>query len=259
MQPASIVMASFSPTGTSRKIGLAIGEGLGSSTIEEINLTHSSADSRVLSGDELAIFSLPVYAGRVAPQAVERMAGLAADGAPAVAVVLYGNREFEDALLELKNILTEKGFNVIGAAAFIGEHSFSTPETPIAAGRPDQHDLEKAVDFGRQLAGKKKSFKADIVLPGNFPYKDGVQKNPLSPRVDQEKCVACKSCEDACPVGAVTVEKEVLFDGDLCILCCACIKICPEQALAMTAPPMLEKAQWLAANYSARKEPEVFL
>jgi len=259
MQPESIILTWFSPTGTSKKIALAIAEGFNPKTTEEISLNHDAAGSRVFSADEVAIFALPVYAGRVAPLAVERMEGLTSDGSPAVAVVLYGNREFEDALLELKNILTAKGFNVIGAAAFVGEHSFSTAATPIAVGRPDQQDLEKAVGFGRTLAGKSLSLQADITLPGNFPYKEGIQQNPLSPQVDQEKCVECKTCEGVCPVGAISVEKGVMFNGSFCILCCACIKNCPEQAITMTAPPILEKALWLAENYSARKEPELFL
>lgn len=254
-----IVTTFFSPTGTSEKIAKAIGEGMTTMELEEINLTTSKVDSREFSADELAIFAFPVYAGRIAPPAVERMKGFLAKGTPAVAVVVYGNREFEDALLELKNILTEKGFEVIGAAAFVGEHSFSTPSAPVAAGRPDREDLQKAFTFGKTLSEKDFSMRAEIALPGNFPYKDGIQTNPISPVVDQEKCVLCKTCETVCPVGSVKVDETVVFAGERCILCCACIKNCPEGALAITAPPLLEKAQWLSTNYSTRKEPELFL
>lgn len=259
MQSKRLVTTFFSPTGTSKKIGLAVGEGLNLPTTEEISLTEGSAEPRVFSADDFAVFSLPVYGGRVAPYAVERMKGLTGKNTPAAAVVVYGNREFEDALLELKNILTEQGFNVVGAAAFVGEHSFSTADIPIAAGRPDQQDREKAVSFGRKLAEKDCSIKADLTLPGNFPYKEGVQKNPVSPQVDPAKCILCRTCESVCPAGAVKVEDTVVFTGELCILCCACIKNCPEQALAMTAPPMIEKARWLHENYSVRKEPQLFL
>lgn len=37
--------------------------------------------------------------------ALERLTRIQGNGQPAVAVVVYGNREFDDALLELKNIL----------------------------------------------------------------------------------------------------------------------------------------------------------
>lgn len=259
MQTSRTITTFFSPTGTSKSIALAVGEGLNSKENEEVDITTNPAGPRVFSASEFVVFSVPVYAGRVAPQAVERMEGISANGTPAAAVVVYGNREYEDALLELKNILSEKGFKLVGAAAFIGEHSFSTPSVPIAVGRPDQQDIQKAVGFGRQLAAKDFSVKKDIPIPGNFPYKEGVQNNPVSPQCDQEKCVLCRTCEAVCPVGAVTVKENVLLNGTLCILCCACIKNCPEQALSMTALPLLEKANWLAANYSARKEPELFL
>lgn len=259
MQPETIVTTYFSPTGTSKKVADAIANGLGAQSNETLDLTSGSVEKRHFSADEFCIFSFPVYAGRVASQAVERMEGITAKGTPAVAVVLYGNREYEDALLELKNLLSEKGFNIVGAAAFIGEHSFSTPTNPVAPGRPDEQDIEKALRFGQQIAQKDSGIQGDLTIPGNFPYKDGMQKNPVSPEVDHDKCVLCGTCQGVCPVGAVSMDERVTLDGKLCILCCACIKNCPEQALAMTAPPMIEKAQWLSTNYSARKEPELFL
>ena len=72
-------------------------------------------------------------------------------GAIAVPVVLYGNRNFDDALIELRNILEEQGFHTIAGAAFIGEHSFSRI---LAAGRPDDADIEVAVEFGKNVAEK---------------------------------------------------------------------------------------------------------
>ena len=55
-----------------------------------------------------------------------------------VPVVVYGNRNYDDALIELKNILEDNGFISIAAAAFIGEHSFSTT---LAKNRPDEMDM----------------------------------------------------------------------------------------------------------------------
>lgn len=43
----------------------------------------------------------------------------------AIPIVLFGNRNYDDALIELRNLLEEDGFNTIAAGAFVGEHAFS--------------------------------------------------------------------------------------------------------------------------------------
>ena len=93
---------------------------------------------------------MPVIAGRVPNVLLKFLDTLQGGGALAVPVVLYGNRNFDDALIELRNILQDRGFYAIGAAAFIGEHSFSRI---LAAGRPDSSDLELS-RIARKLAGK---------------------------------------------------------------------------------------------------------
>ena len=55
-------------------------------------------------------------------------------GAISIPYVCYGNRNYDDALIELGDILTAKGFENIACGAFIAEHSFSRI---LAAGRPD--------------------------------------------------------------------------------------------------------------------------
>ena len=82
--------------------------------------------------DELLVVGVPVYMGRVPELLMEWLHAVKASGSPAVSVVVYGNRAFEDSLIELEDILTERGCISIAGAAYIGEHSFSSPETPIA-------------------------------------------------------------------------------------------------------------------------------
>lgn len=62
--------------------------------------------------------------------------------------MVYGNRDYEDALLELRDTVASLGFTPLSAGAFIGEHSYSTAEMPVAAGRPDATDLQTARTFG---------------------------------------------------------------------------------------------------------------
>lgn len=119
-------------------------------TFAEWDLTYEVPEEANLE-DELTVVAVPVYGGRVAETAVERLRNFRADQAPVVPVVVYGNRDYEDALLELSDLLKEKGFVPVAAAAFIGEHSFSRPDMPVAAGRPDEEDLRKAMAFGLQI------------------------------------------------------------------------------------------------------------
>lgn len=55
----------------------------------------------------------------------------------AIIAAVYGNRHYDDALLQMKDILTERGFCVIAAGAFIAEHSVFPS---VATRRPDEGD-----------------------------------------------------------------------------------------------------------------------
>ena len=112
----------------------------------DIDLTPPAARREVyrFTPDDLVVFGVPVIAGRVPNVLLKFLDTLQGGGALAVPVVLYGNRNFDDALIELRNILQDRGFYAIGAAAFIGEHSFSRI---LAAGRPDSSDTRAVPGF----------------------------------------------------------------------------------------------------------------
>ena len=103
MQIKSIQPVYFSPTHTSAKIVTTIAEGMNIIVNKEIDLTYPSTNQKTLPSDTLAIIGVPTYAGRVAPTALERLQKIKGDNTPAIIVVLYGNRDYEDALLELRN------------------------------------------------------------------------------------------------------------------------------------------------------------
>ena len=128
----------YSPTNTSKNIVTAIMKGTGLD-FDHIDLTPPDADSKTyeIASDELAIIAAPVYRGRIPSVAVNRLKKLKGNSTPAVLVAVYGNRAFDDALLELQDITKELGFKTVAGAAFIGQHSFDTKDTPIATGRPD--------------------------------------------------------------------------------------------------------------------------
>ena len=144
----------FSPTHTSAKIARAIGEGIGMGRRMETDLTLDEQTSPIEMNGELCVIAVPVYGGRVAATALQRLQRLKGNGSPAILVVVYGNRDYEDALLELRDTAVQLGFVPLSASAFIGEHSFSTPELPIAAGRPDADDLQQAREIWKKQSGK---------------------------------------------------------------------------------------------------------
>jgi ferredoxin len=254
----------FSPTGTSKKIATAIASSFSGIERSSIDLTYpGTAVKRSFKADELVVIGVPVYAGRVAPLAARRLRGMEGNGAPAVLVVLYGNREYEDALIELRDIAAAASFIPVAASAFIGEHSFSDRRTPIAQGRPDQADLTAAASFGSRICKQITvlqglSPRALLQVPGNTPYRVGMESPPVTPKVDTVACTLCGLCIAACPGGAIAMDDGLSMDVERCIFCCSCIRTCPEEAVSIGAPPLLERQQWLHESCAQRKEPELY-
>ncbi len=104
-----VQLITFSPTCTSKQVGEAIVHGTGISSVSKVDLTLEAAGKREVPSHVLAIITVPVYGGHVAPLALERMRELHTDGAPAVVVVVYGNRAYEKALVELDAFVTNLG------------------------------------------------------------------------------------------------------------------------------------------------------
>lgn len=250
----------FSPTGTTRKISVSIAQGLGAKNIIHYDVTLPDANLDAVLTDGVAIIGVPVYAGRVPELCLQRLQAITSKGVPAVLVALYGNREFEDALVELRDLTVAQGFNVIAAGAFIGEHSYSTPARPIAAGRPNTEDLKLAVKLGEQVAEKigRNAFDSPEI-DGNVPYKERVQIGGVAPETDSEKCSLCGECATVCPAGVIIVSDSVTTRADNCVMCCACVKVCEFDARPFNHPRIEERRGLLLKNCSTPKAPEIFL
>jgi ferredoxin len=266
MNLKTVKLVYFSPTRTSKKIVGGIAHGIGAEDIEHIDLTlpDSNTDKTEFTDNDFVIFGMPVYGGRIPAQAVERLKQFQGENTLAAIVVVYGNRAYEDALLELKNIVSDSGFKPMAAGAFIGEHSFSIDKFPIAKGRPDKKDITESEAFGKNIIEKIQTIDnidniRPIDVPGDFPYKDGVAPSKAAASTDNDTCTMCETCATVCPTGAITYEDEVITDNDKCILCCACVKECPTGARKLDLPPIVEKTKWLHENFKEPKKAELFI
>lgn len=270
----------FSPTHTSAKIARAVGDGIGMGRRMETDLTLDESADPIEITNALTVIAAPVYGGRVAPVALKRLKRLKGNNAPAILIAVYGNRDYEDALIELRDTAVELGFTPLSAGAFIGEHSYSTTNMPIAAGRPDASDLQIAFQFGqdslnkliektavtspelqaacklKSLGGKLSILLSSFFIKGTSPYKIVQAGKPACP-VCTEACFVCGECVEVCPTHAISISKDgsqIETDINRCIKCYACVKECPNEARVFHTP----FAAILHEKFNTRREPELF-
>lgn len=250
----------FSPNGTTRRTVEAIAQGLNAP--ETLNLDRTGFDSRWTGGElqagDVAVIGLPVYYGRLPKVMVEFFRYIKARNIPAVLAVTYGNRDYDDALLELKNESLDHGFLPVAAGAFVAHHCLAGK---LAEGRPNGEDLEEARELGQKAVQcLKEADPAGLTLTvkGNFPYTPGSDL-PIAPSTDKDKCTSCGLCQKNCPVQAINPLDAGEIDAWRCLDCARCIHTCPTGAKALTVPALKAKLTILEAMSAAPKENEVFL
>lgn len=264
----------FSGTGTTRRTVERIAGGIASRlnlSAESVDFSRPAVRQETLCFGEkdLVVFGTPVYAGRVPnvllPFLRERIVG---GGALAVPVVLFGNRNYDDALIELRNILAADGMHPIAAGAFVGEHSFSRV---LGADRPNAEDEALMDEFAARVAALAAGLDAapvkSVAVRGQEPLRPYYTPrdragNPINilkvkPKTDLSRCGGCGLCADLCPMGSIDPADVSAVRG-ICIKCCACVKGCPTGAKFFDDAGYLYHQHELEAQYARPAENEVF-
>ncbi len=197
----------------------------------DFTLPEGRQEKRPFQKKDLVVFGTPTIAGRVPNVLLKYLSTIEGRGALAVPISLYGNRNYDDCLIELRDILTKQEFYPIAAGAFIGEHSFSKI---LGAGRPDTKDLQILMEFAEKIVKKLETEdKTLIEVKGTpEPYRSYYQPrdkkgNPIDIRkvkpLTNDKCTDCKICVGVCPMGSLVLKnvlkmQNIMKMKDICII-----------------------------------------
>ncbi len=241
----------FSPTGGTEKISQFITRQWSENAIK-IDLSDSKTDftKYEIEKEDMVLIAMPSFGGRAPAIAIERLKQINGNGAKCTLVCVYGNRAYEDTIVEMEDAAKECGFHVIAAIAAVAEHSI-IPK--YAANRPDVSDEAQLAEFAGRILQKDGDA---LSIPGNRPYKKS-GGGGLVPKVTRD-CVKCGLCVEKCPVQAIAPD-TFAADSKKCISCMRCVKRCPHGARKVNGAMVSVAALAIKKACSVRKENELFL
>ncbi len=274
MKPNCIYKIFFSATDTTKKVveelaqSLAEAFGVESKT-HDFTLPQNRKFFPEIEANTLVVFGLPTYAGRLPNLLLKYLETINGNSAFAVPVVTFGNRAFDNSLIELRNLLEAHGFQTMAGAALSCEHSFSYT---LAAGRPDPKDLAELRDFASKV--HKKILETDLKTYNHSPIdvegdseagyyqpqtNDGtkIDIRKAKPKTS-EACTKCGTCIRSCPMGSIEANDPSVVGG-VCIKCGACVKKCHVQAKYFDDEGFLYHKTELENKYSRRAENSFFV
>ncbi len=247
----------FSPTGGTKAVADIIGNAW---TCEkrkiDISVPEEDYSKYLFKEEDICIVSVPSFGGRVPAVALDRISKMNGGNAKAILVAVYGNRAFEDTLMELRNTLTDKGFQCIAAIAAVAEHSIIHK---YGKGRPDAQDKKQLEEFAKniQTIMEQEEVTDIFYVPGSSTYRDynGV---PLKPRANKQ-CTSCGTCSAVCPVEAIPKDKPSSTDITKCISCMRCVSVCPHHARGINKIAKSVASRKMKKNCTQRKRNELYI
>lgn len=246
----------FSPTNTTKNITKMIAGNL-SEHSKEYDITNTEHNLS-FGKDDFVIIGIPVYSGRVPALAKKRILSMCGDRTPVALVATFGNRHYDDSLLELKTMVQSNEFLVIAAAAFATEHSVVRK---FGAGRPNTEDNKAIQKFTELLARKIKTWDIsnhiDLNVNGNLNYRK-YQSIPIKPHTTSS-CDRCGICAKMCPANAIPLHNPQKTDKSKCITCMRCIRSCPNKARCFYKIEKFVAEKSLVKLCLEYKYPEIFI
>lgn len=247
----------FSATYTTRKVAHMFLSGW-DKEVKEYDVTAEVLTQDVdLGASDLLVVVMPVYGGVIPVSAAKSLARFKGCSTPAVLMAVYGNRDYDDALLQMKDMVENNGCKAVAAAAFVAQHSIFRM---VAEGRPDEKDAEMILKFSagcHSLCDEVADCMQlpELVVKGNRPYKE-LKNMPMYPEGD-DNCTACGKCAHECPTGAINMATPKLTNTEKCIKCGRCIVVCPSHARDYRGEFYKSVLPKFMALCAGRKEPEL--
>ncbi|MDE6140948.1 MAG: 4Fe-4S binding protein [Alistipes sp.] len=247
-------LITFSPTGGTRRVAEAVVSAW--ADVRHIDLSEPAKrfDEIAFGKSDLAAIAIPVYNGRIPAFATERLLQMKADGSKCVIIAVYGNRAYDDALVELQDTAAQCGFEVMAAITAVAEHSIMRQ---FATARPDTADIAELADFGRKIidAAKLTTGKG-LELPGNRPYKKA--GGAFVPKATH-RCTDCGICARSCPAQAIDPRDPRRVDKSRCIGCFRCVTACPSHARRFSPLLLKTVALVMGKAFAGRKPNSLFI
>lgn len=247
----------FSAKGTTKACADCIAENLRMEAKTYDWLREPCTEPAAIPAGDVLLFSMPVYGGLIPPDCADMAENLKGENTPAIIAAVYGNRHYDNALLQMKDILTAQGFRVIAAGAFLAEHSIFPN---VAAGRPDEKDKAAMAAFAAECLRilPEAARYGEIEVPGVPGYDAHAFKGGSMRPTGDESCVGCGACAAICPRKAISADDYQATNAALCMACGACISACPTGARNYHGDAYKGAAVGFAERCAAYRTPETF-
>lgn len=242
----------FSPTGGTKKV-----LDLLCTADQQIDLSVADYDysQHTFQPDDICLIGVPSFGGRAPALALQHFAQMHGNGAAIVLVAVFGNRAYEDTLLELKHTAEAAQFHPIAGITAVAEHSIMHQ---FGAGRPDKDDTAQLQQFAAQIHQQLPALKAGTLhVPGNYPYKE-FKVVPITPQTTSA-CNGCGLCASKCPAQAIRKENPAELNKEICISCMRCVSLCPKQAKQLNQTVLQGMIQKIGPMCETPKQNQLFL